>query len=195
MAVWNLIKGKWGNPRTSVAPIRTDASTHSLQTVTYEHHEIHGGSHFFAEHGFDLSAADYMDVIITTPDTTKWSHITYELECEDETLWMIYEGGTVLTAGTTVTAINNNRNSSKTAGTTVTYVQGENEATTATYTSTASATRLALGTVASFKAGGNTTRDHEIVLKQNETYVFRAIATSAGWVSFNAEWYEHTDKD
>jgi hypothetical protein len=35
---------------------------------------------------------------------------------------------------------------------------------------------------------------NELVLKQNELYVLRATASEAGYINFNMQWYEHTDK-
>ena len=45
MTYWRTLWGYFSD--TETAEVRIDASTHSLQTVEYEHHEIHSGSHYF----------------------------------------------------------------------------------------------------------------------------------------------------
>lgn len=95
----------------TVKPLRMDGSTHSIQTLTYEHHEIHSGSHYSLCSYVDLSINNVYDIQITTPDNTKWSHFTMQIDSESETLWGIYENVTINTAGASENIINNNRNS------------------------------------------------------------------------------------
>lgn len=38
--------GRWGNGDTDIDELRIDAATNTLQTIEYEHHEIHSGSSF-----------------------------------------------------------------------------------------------------------------------------------------------------
>ena len=40
-----------------------------------------------------------------------------------------------------------------------------------------------------------TQAQNELVMKQNTLYCLRATATAAGYINFDMEWYEHTDKD
>lgn len=189
-----LIKGKWGNAKSQYDDIKINPSTNALTTVMYEHHEIHSGTHYYITDAVDLSINTLFDMQFTTPNTTSWVHFNFVLNVEAETLWHIYEGGAVLTAGTTVLAKNSNRNSANTSAVTIGTVAGNNEATTATYTSTASATVIAKGMVGALRSSGVESRSNEIILKQNTTYVFRAFATAAGFISFTAQWYEHADK-
>ena len=58
--------------------VRADASTWSLQTIEYEHHEIHSGSSFTCWHS-ETAPTDTNDrTVITflTPSGTKYLHIT-----------------------------------------------------------------------------------------------------------------------
>ena len=41
---------------------------------------------------------------------------------------------------------------------------------------------------------GEASRSNEVVLKQNTIYIMRATATAAGYINFDMDWYEHTDK-
>ncbi len=193
MAFWKVISGLISD--TVARNARIDSSTHSLQIVDYEHHEIHGGSHYFSQDVENLSINDVFDMQFTTPNTTKWCHFTFNLDCESETEWYIYEGVTINVAGTTITPRNNNRNDSDSSTMTVAGITNTSVANANSDTDVSGATTLAHGIIGSGRSGGNNTREKEIVLKQNTIYCFRAIASAAGYVSFNAQWYEHTDKD
>ena len=59
-------------------------------------------------------------------------------------------------------------------------------------TPVAGATQIAHGVVsAGNRTGGIIGRENEIILKNNTIYCLRAVALSAGWVSFDMGWYEH----
>lgn len=173
-----------------------DRSTNTLQFITYEHHEIHAGSHFFIEDVGELAINNVYDIQFTTPDSTIWSHLTFKLDCESETEWFIYEGATINTAGTSVTPINNNRNSTKTSVNTVAMINNGSLTDANADTDVSGATLLGKGIVSSGKSNlGNDTRDNEIILKQNTTYCLRAVATAAGYIDFLLSWYEHQNRN
>ena len=171
-----------------------DASTNALIAITYEHHEIHAGSHYLIEDVVDLAINAVYDMQFTTPNTGKWSHFTFELNCENETEWYIYEGATIALAGTTITPVNNNRNSANTSANTIAGITNTSVANANLDTAVAAATELAHGIVGSGQNGGLISRDREIILKQNTVYCMRAIANAAGYINFMVNWYEHTDK-
>ena len=56
-----------------------DASTHALNVVEYEHHEIHSGSAYSVY--YDNTTANTDDhrsaIGLQTPNTTKWAHMVY----------------------------------------------------------------------------------------------------------------------
>lgn len=172
-----------------------DASTQALIMVDYEHHEIHGGSHYFIKDVVDLALNNVIDIQFTTPDVTKWNHLTFSITCESETEWFIYEGASIVAAGTTLPAINNNRNSLNTTQNTVDLQDNTSLANANADTDVSGATELAHGIVGSGKDGGTNGRSEEIITKQNTIYCFRAIANSAGFVDVSLEWYEHTNKN
>lgn len=179
----------------TVKPARMDASTHTLQIIGYEHHEIHGGSHYFVSNVVDLGVGDYFDLQITTPNTTAWAHFYFTIEVEAETEWVFYENVTINTAGTSVTPVNNNRNSANSSALTVATITNADEADANADTAVASATRLGRGFVGAGRNSGADNQNREIVLKQNEDYSLRIIATAAGFVDYTLEWYEHVNKD
>lgn len=60
-------------------------------------------------------------------------------------------------------------------------------------TDVTTATILESGISGAGKAGGDTQREHEIILKQNALYCLRAIATASGYINFKMHWYEHVN--
>lgn len=188
------ILGRYGSGNREFDEIRIDASTNSIQIIDYAHHEIHSGSAYFIDSSTDLAINGVLDLQFTTPDTAKWTHLVFNLDTESETEWYIYEGATISTAGTTVTPINNNRNSSNTSGNTVAIITNTSVSNANTDTDVSGAMQLAHGVVGSGRTPGRDQRNHEIILKQNTVYCFRAVATAAGYVDFQMQWYEHTDR-
>ena len=107
-AVHVLFKDAAGNP------IETDDATWTLQTIDYEHHEIHAGSHFFYTDAVTLANAAVQDYLITTPDTAKWAHLIFSATGSAITTIQLYEGSDK--DGTTPqTIFNSDRNSLKTS--------------------------------------------------------------------------------
>jgi len=172
-----------------------DRVSYAIKILEYEHAEIHGGSHFFIEDVADIAINNVFDVQWTTQNTTRWDHFTFELNCEAETEWYIYEGAKIETAGTAITPINNNRNSSNAAGATIASIANTSLENANLDTAVAAATELAHGIIGAGRNGGVVSRDREIILKQNTIYCMRAIANAAGYVNFYIGWYEHTNKE
>lgn len=184
----SLIRTIMGLISDSVArPVRVDASTHTLQTITYEHHEIHAGSHYFiCDYDLNNAASATIEFVFTTPNTTKWIHITLDFAASEGATMEVYKTPTGVSGGTALTAINNNGNSANTAGLTV--VKNP--------TITTDGTR-----VTGFLAGGGRTsgfnkREREVIFEQNTVYLVRITSlANSNDIGYCAEWYEHTDKD
>jgi hypothetical protein len=172
-----------------------DGVTTAIRTVAYEHHEIHSGSHYFVSSYADLAINHVLQFTWQMPDTTKWIHWTWSIDTEAETLWQIYEGGTITNPlANAFTPLNNNRNSSNTSGTTMRYEDHANLANANGDVDVSGALLLATGITGAGKtSSGNDERSNEIILKQNTLYVLRATATAAGYIDFNMQWYEHTN--
>lgn len=167
-----------------------DPSTEAIYTVPYEHHELHSGNHFFYQDVLSLGNAATQNYLITTPDTTKWGHLLYNVTGTIGVIVGIYEGADRV--GTTLQATyNNNRNSPTTAG--ITIHKGHSAGTT-------DGTNIApngFGSGTAGGSGGTINRENEIILKQNTKYIFRVTnkGTTTNEVSVKFVWYEHTNKN
>jgi len=96
---------------STIKPIRIDASTHSVQMISYEHHEIHGGSHYYIEGSTTLANAGVLRANIITPSGTKWSHFTWKISSNGILTSNLYECVSgAMGNGARVTIHANNRN-------------------------------------------------------------------------------------
>ena len=172
-----------------------DNSTDSLQVINYEHHEIHSGSHYFVVGYADLALNHVLDFTWQMPNTTKWTHWSWNISTESETLWQVYEGATATNPlANTITPLNSNRNSANTSGTTMKSEDQANLAAANADTDVSGATLIMSGISGAGRDGGEEHRKHEVVLYQNVLYCMRATASTAGFINFSMQWYEHTDK-
>jgi len=164
-----------------------DRATWAQNIISYEHHEIHAGSHFnICDYDVGLGSGVEIEFIVTTPDTTKLAHLTFSIFSSTGARVDIYEGASGITGGNAVIPRNNNRSSTNTS---VMTVVKDPSAITSDGT-------FAAGYLAGAgRTAGFANRENEYVLKQNETYLLRITTTaSSNNVSWCFEWYEHTDK-
>ena len=174
--------------------IRIDKATDSLQIIDYAHHEIHSGSHFFVVGVQDLSINQVLDFTWAMPNTTKWAHWVWKFDTESELAWYVYENAVVTNPlANALMPLNSNRNSATVSGTTMKYEIQANLTAANADTNVTAATLIKSGISGSGKTGGSDSRESEIILKQGATYCLRAVATAAGYINFDMEWYEHTD--
>lgn len=172
--------------------IRADASTHSIQTVDYAHHEIHSGSHYFYASHHDVAKAGSIDHLIITPDTTKWAHMIIAVSSTAGQVHVeLFEDATVSANGTLEPTMNRNRNVADN-NTTEIY-----ETPTVTTTGTVIDSSSFGTNNKNTSVGGGERGNNEIVLKQNSIYLFRVTETNVAATTVNIlfDWYEHTDKD
>jgi hypothetical protein len=165
-----------------------DRATETLQIIEYEHHEIHSGSSFTCDYVQDVTNSSTANIIVVTPNTTKWNHITYEFDCESEAELIVYEDA-ITGTGSTISIYNRNRNSSVTSGTIVQHSPIN------VTTGSIAIRRFHVGGGKSF--GGGDRGSHEIILKQNSKYLIQLVnhTTSNNYMSLKLDWYEHTDKN
>ena len=165
-----------------------DASTESLQTIEYEHHEIHSGSHYnYCDYALAQGIGDEIEFVFVTPNTTKWVHLLFEVYASTGATIELYEGTSGVSGGTAITPRNNNRNSANISAVTLTK-----DPAAITTDGTRAAGFLAGGT----RVAGAVERNKEYVLDQNNTYLVRITSLAASNnISWCAEWYEHTDKN
>lgn len=188
-----------------VNKIPLDKSTGALITVTYAHHEIHGGSHYTITYGVaDIGAAttpdDAITLTFTTADTSSWPHMVLLFESVGGALCRLREGGTGGGSPSgVITCKNNNRNSSKTSGLLdisstagqVSYDAGLDTGGTLLvdeYISGASTNQN--------KAGGGAQGGarYEWILKQNTRYQVSIFSAANVASSIVLHWYEHRNK-
>ena len=196
--VENPLRMRFGDSDRDVADLRMDASTHSIQTMSYEHHEIHSGSHYFVVGYQDIpQAGDVLDFTWLIPDSPKEIHWIWSIEVDSEILWQVYEGAVASNPlANAVTPLNSNRNSPKTSATTMKFEIQADLATANADTNVTTATLIESGKIGDGKqSGGNIGRSNELIMKRNTLYCLRATATAAGYIAFNMQWYEHTPKD
>ena len=165
-----------------------DASTEATTQISYEHHEIHSGSHYFIRGYQMLGSGDTLTFALKTPNTTKWTHLLFQITGSLITEVKMFEGATV-TGGSLLTPFNSNRNSDNVSVDSVWSLP-----TVPVYGTCIDSSKV--GASGGSKFGGSITRDSEIILKQNTTYVWRIESGSASnYVMWDAEWYEHTDRN
>jgi hypothetical protein len=168
--------------------VRVDQATRSLQMIDYAHHEIHAGSHYMYTDAVELGSGGVQDYLLTTPNTTKWIHMLFDLDGSAITQFDLYEGSDK-TGTTAQTPGNSNRNSANTAGLTI------HKGTSGGTTDGTLLNRYKGGALsAQSRAGAGSRNDQEIVLKQNTKYILRVTSgTAANLTNVRLEWYEHTN--
>jgi hypothetical protein len=151
---------------------------------------------YFVVGYFDIPGIDdVLDMTWQMPNTTKWTHWTWEIETEKAGEWLVYEDVTATNAlANTMTIFNSNRNSSNTSGTTLKYeIQADLAAANAD-TAVGDGTLIKSGKLGDNREGGQAKRTDELILKQNSLYCLRFLASAAGYLNLRMQWYEHTNR-
>ena len=169
--------------------LKLDTSTSAMTTIEYEHHEIHGGSHYFVA-GFEvINDGGTAIFAMTTPDTKKWVHLRFDVSTTSRLEFSIGEDATI-NGGTAVTPNNNDRNSSNTSGVVLVKNPGISHGGTVIFSSTSGLE----GVSKTPAIGSGISANQEIILKQNSIYVFTLTSRDdTNNVSYVSEWYEHTN--
>jgi len=174
--------------------VTADGTTGAMNVVDYDHHEVHQGSHFFNDGAVNQAITTVYDIQITVPDTRRWIHMLWEITTEDETDIFFYENVVFSTAGTLLPSYNNNRNSSRTPGLVLKGIVNASVGNANADSVITNATLLQSHKSGSLKTIGITNRGHELVLGQGKNYLLRFVFTKAGWITWDINWYEHTNK-
>ena len=159
--------------------LKIDGSTGSIQSMNFSDHSINEGDYFsLAAYDADLDIADSIAYILTTPNTTAWSHIVLEVYGSLKTLMEIHET-TTHNNNSEQTAYNNNRNSTDTTALIIytSYNDGAD------------------GTLIYSEAlDGATLTSQRWVLKQNTKYsIIVSSLEDNNVVSSLLSWYDKTD--
>lgn len=192
-------------------PIGVDLSTGALNTIPYEHHEIHSGSSFHAEYSLTTANSDddVTGLLFKTPNTTKYIHMIITVSCSGAAEAILNEAPTLADSGdgTDLAVYNRNRNSTKTS----TLQSLEDTPTVGSITRYNEAEYTAIGISAGTELehlflaagtgpkplGGTSRGSQEWVLKANTVYAvyLQNTGASANTHYIGLDWYEHTDRD
>lgn len=169
---------------------RVDFATHALEMIDFAHHEIHDGHHFMYSDCVELDDDATQVYLITTPNTTKWSHLSFDIRGSAITAMDVYEG-TDRNGTTSQTILNNNRNSAITSVNTL--HKGVSGGTTDGLKIWCHKGGSATG--ASSSTGISSSQDSEIILKQGTKYLIRITSeTVDNLINLKLNWYEHTNR-
>ncbi len=164
-----------------------DTTTGSLSIIDIAHTLIHNGRHFvIQDYKLSLGNGASYEFVFTTPDTLRRIHWNYEIDIEDDASVVIKEDVTA-SGGTSITPVNNNRNSGNASTMTVVHTPSSVSGGTVI-----AQQRKGLGAGINV-IGGVVRSDGEIVFKQNTKYSVKitnnaATAKKVNWTFF---WYEN----
>jgi len=174
-----------------VRDIEQDDTTEALTTITYPHHEIHGGSSYTCQ---DTTAnlggetGDHLQLLFTTADVAKRAHLFYHAYGAGACYITLREAPTGGGAGgSAATILNRRRDSAKTSSAIASVTKG---ATASTGGNLLIEHYVGAGT----KDGGEVRGTNEWVLAPNTTYALRIYDTSAITAWIDLSWYEHADR-
>lgn len=181
--------------------VRIDRSTHAIETIEYEHHEIHAGDSyhvFYADTGVDDD--ERLVLSFKTPNTSTWIHMVFDVESKGEAEFKLYEDMTITdNTGISIPVYNRNRNSGNTSGVLDTGQNPDlaNHVTLNAEMGSGSAYGTVLEHVAfgdAKKAGGEERGISEWILKPDTIYALSFVARAAtNIMHLHIEWYEHKD--
>jgi hypothetical protein len=208
-----LIKGTFQDMHdylpNSIRPLRIDETTHTLQTIEYEHHEVHHGKSFTLHWSNTTSNDDdhRSMIVFYTPNTAGWLHLVANIGASASAEYFLVEGPTIdKSEGNQRYAIGRNRNSPNTSGIlsleTVPVVgqytcMVESEIDGANYSGGFEIEHFVMASgVGPNVAGGQARGQSEWILRPNTIYTFciQNIGANINVHEFNLNWYEHTDK-
>lgn len=176
-------------------PVSLDSSTNTMQIIEYEHHEVHSGRSFVFTQVGTVAGNATRDVLVVTPDTTRYIHMTERVASDDDISIYIYEspnlGAGATAKGSQGTAYNRNRGSSNSAGASIFTAPTILANGTALFT-----WRQGTGGFF-FSSPGESRGEGELVLARNATYLYRVVNNDAAGteVEIQLNWYEHVDKN
>ena len=183
----------WGNINDSVARgVRVDSSAHAIVSIEYDHHEVHEGSSFVVTDVQNVDSTS-MQWMITTPNTTKYAHMIFDIHGTGELQAVLTEGAD-RTGTNALTVINRRRVGTPTAATVTVHrvvSGGATDGATTIFSLRAGATGGGNKTVST---GGHRGMN-EYILKPDTKYIVTITTYANIYVSFHIVWYEHTDRN
>ena len=168
------------------SPLAVDEMTNTLGFCDHECLEINEGNHFhISNYVTGLASGAEIEFVLTTPDTTKWTHMTFTVWSSAGASLDFYVGTTTVVGGTTITPANNNGNSSNTTG--MTIVKDPDSI-------GSDGVKISGYLAGANREAGVAERTRKMILKQGETHLVRITSTgNSNSISWDANWSEHTN--
>ena len=173
----------------SVDPnVETVIDDGAMISIDFAHYEIHEGDHFKAGYqDITLNVGDTIELLFTTPNTTKLMHWTLTAQGTGGASVIVYENTTTSNDGIVVKKWNRYRDNTNAGEMIVTY----------------NPTIISNGSKMSEKwfdvddktseIDGSTRGSSEFILKRDTKYLVRLTANSNGMKGgIGGDWYEHT---
>lgn len=172
----------------------------AIQSIPFEHHEIHDGDHFFIEGWTTLSNGASGNFVVSSPAelSAHLVHMTFEVQAQSEIEVKVYKNPVVLVNGTVLTPVNNNQD----IDTPSCMVSGYCDGGYITMNPTIVSKGTLLSKWRSGKAGATPTAgdvgttiqraEKELVLKRGTKYLWSVVSyDNTNVVSYRGTWYEH----
>ena len=155
------------------AILKSDTISGNLEIIEAEHATIHDGTHFTVS--VLATTSSYLTLAYTTPASTtrKRIHLVYAANADKAGVVTFYEAGSV-SAGSSITAINNDRESATTDPGT-----WKKDPTITTWGSALETHSLGTSQNTPARPGGGANARNEWYLKYNTTYILRFAADTA----------------
>lgn len=155
-----------------------------LVTIDWAHYKLHEGDFYSFDNASTLASGDSVKHFITTG--AKEIHLTYYYDATQQTTHRVIEGVTRTTAGTLLTDMNNDRNSTDTS-----TVVLRNSANFSGGTVLPKTQIFGISGNTTQLKQGNTRAEAEIILKKNTTYLFLLVSGgSSNVINRQYRWYE-----
>ncbi len=170
---------------SGIGPAMIDKATLGQKSISHIEESIYNGEHYCMEGYFEGGDGDELNIAITTPNGSKWAHLTFEFSAPLGFTTEFWEGVTDVSGGMAATPINSNRNSSNT--TDMIFKRGA-------VANSGTATLLSQGKWGTNKIGGGASREDELVLKSGTNYYRKIISNvNSNIIYFKGCYGEHTD--
>ena len=179
---------------TNWRPVRSDSSTRSIQTIEYEHHEIHGGSTYTMSRSDTLATNDVIQLYWSTPATDKEQHIIFEWYGAGAVSVSLLEDITYSSGGTAFTGVNHYRRGTPNTSN-CTLKVGSDGALSDAISYTGGTTLYTANTGSGRQIPGAGNHSEEFVFEQSMDYLLELTAVGNNIIcELSSTWYEHTPK-
>lgn len=169
----------WGYNSSHYVPVMIDATSNSLITIDYAHHELHDGDHYFTGNYTTLNTGQSVNLTFEVGALSP--HVLFSVDGTGGFNVVIYENSTGISGGLVKPSINNNRNSPNSA----TVVVRRNP------TITSFGGQIDVLAAGVNKVVSTVVRESELIFKLNTNYTIMITSTdNSNVVSYQVKWYE-----